>query len=94
MPSFYGRLNSVIPLSLSIHILQETKNAILFRNGAVTYIITVKTEMRAQRIRVGPKSRESILIGDRKGTQRPQEDGQAKTEERLESCYYNPKKPG
>lgn len=36
--------------------------------------------MRAQWIRVGPKSRESILIGDRKDTQRPQEEGQAKTE--------------
>ena len=47
--------------------------------------------MRAQRIRVGPKSRESILTGDRKDTQGPQEDGQAKTEAETGIMLLQPK---
>ena len=68
---------------------------ILFRNRVVTYIITVRIETRAHWIRVGPKSRESILIGDREGhTEATRKKAKLKLKQRLESHYYNPKKPG
>lgn len=67
---------------------------ILFRNRVVTYIITVRIETRAHWIRVGPKSRESILIGDREGhteTSLALEEGQAKTETETGITLLQPK---
>lgn len=66
-----------MPHSIQVHPIPQ--NVTLFGNEGFADVITVRTEMRPYWFRRGPKSNESILIGDRKGRtqvqRRQREDG-------------------
>ena len=63
----------------------------LFGNRVFADVVKVSIKMRPSWPRVGPKSKDSVLVIDRKGYTGCREEGDAKTEAEIELSCYKPR---